>query len=280
MDYRNNDVLEMILASMGCVGNEIQRIQTAHRLRLIEKWNIAPGSKVLEIGCGQGDTTSALAWCVGENGFVHGVDIASPDYGAPETLGQARQRLYDGALSGRLKIDFETDITSANFQPVCAYDIAVLSHCLWYFSSEGELKKLFAAARRLAKRLCVAEWQPTAQIPGQLPHLYAAQIQAIYGCFETDIHSNIRTIFYPAQIQNMMAQTGWRVTATDTVYSPKMQDSIWEVSAVKYDYPDKIKNSENIPPKLKEMMLMWIEELKGAKREAMKPLSVVCYCAE
>ncbi|MBQ8508498.1 MAG: hypothetical protein IJ493_01165 [Clostridia bacterium] len=55
-----------------------------------------PRPRILEIGYGQGDTTAALAAIVGEGGFVHAVDIASPDYGSPETLGQARERLLCG----------------------------------------------------------------------------------------------------------------------------------------------------------------------------------------
>ncbi len=273
-------MLEKIVLSMGCGGDEIQRIQTAHRLRLIETWHIAPGSRVLEIGCGQGDTTAALAWCVGENGFVHGVDIASPEYGAPETLGQARQRLYQSGLGGRLRMDFETDITSDGFQPVGAYDVAVLSHCLWYFSSADELTKVFAAARKYAKRLCVAEWVPVAQIPEQLPHLYAAHIQAICACFAVDTESNIRTMFYPAEIENAMEQAGWAITDTATVSSPDMQDGAWEVAAVTGDYSANIRKNRAIPQKLRQMMLMQIEELRKVSKESIKPLSVVCICSK
>jgi ubiquinone/menaquinone biosynthesis C-methylase UbiE len=45
-----------------------------HRLAIVSFWAIAPGSRVLELGCGQGDTTIALA---------HAVDPGSPDYGTP-----------------------------------------------------------------------------------------------------------------------------------------------------------------------------------------------------
>lgn len=66
----------------------IQYIQTEHRLKLGLFWGIKEGSRVLEIGCGQGDTTAVLAHLVGENGYVHGVDIAPEDYGAPLTVGK------------------------------------------------------------------------------------------------------------------------------------------------------------------------------------------------
>jgi len=40
-----------------------------------------PGSKVLELGCGQGDCTTVLATTVGGEGSVVAVDPAELDYG-------------------------------------------------------------------------------------------------------------------------------------------------------------------------------------------------------
>jgi ubiquinone/menaquinone biosynthesis C-methylase UbiE len=48
---------------------------------LLQHWNIAPGSNVLELGCGQGDCTTVLAHAVGEHGSVVAVDPAELDYG-------------------------------------------------------------------------------------------------------------------------------------------------------------------------------------------------------
>lgn len=59
----------------------IQHSQTLHRLALLRQWNISLGSKVLELGCGQGDCTTVLASAVGEHGSVVGVDPAGLDYG-------------------------------------------------------------------------------------------------------------------------------------------------------------------------------------------------------
>jgi predicted methyltransferase len=55
--------------------------QMDHRLDLISFWGISPGSRVLEIGCGQGDCTVVLADAVGESGHVDAVDPGAPDYG-------------------------------------------------------------------------------------------------------------------------------------------------------------------------------------------------------
>jgi predicted methyltransferase len=60
----------------------IQHSQTLHRLLLLQHWNIPTNSKVLELGCGQGDCTTVLAYAVGEQGRVVAVDPAELDYGA------------------------------------------------------------------------------------------------------------------------------------------------------------------------------------------------------
>ena len=52
-----------------------------HRINLIKFWGITPGSRVLEIGCGQGDCTTVLADAVGPDGHVDAVDPGAPDYG-------------------------------------------------------------------------------------------------------------------------------------------------------------------------------------------------------
>jgi ubiquinone/menaquinone biosynthesis C-methylase UbiE len=56
--------------------------QTAHRRTLVSFWDIKPGSRVLELGCGQGDCTVVLAEAVGEKGHVDAVDPGVADYGA------------------------------------------------------------------------------------------------------------------------------------------------------------------------------------------------------
>lgn len=58
-----------------------QHSLTFHRLMLLQHWNIAASSNVLELGCGQGDCTTVLAHAVGERGSVVAVDPAALDYG-------------------------------------------------------------------------------------------------------------------------------------------------------------------------------------------------------
>ena len=56
--------------------------QIEGRLDLCRKWGIPQGSKVLEIGCGQGDCTLVIAYVVGDQGHVTAIDPAPLDYGS------------------------------------------------------------------------------------------------------------------------------------------------------------------------------------------------------
>ena len=57
------------------------RSQIEHRVNIVSGWSIPPGSRVLEVGPGQGDCTVVLAAAVGEQGHVDAVDPAPLDYG-------------------------------------------------------------------------------------------------------------------------------------------------------------------------------------------------------
>ena len=65
-----------------------------HRVELVSFWDVKPGSRVLELGCGQGDCTVVIADAVGENGHVDAVDPGAPDYGEPRPLLTSSIALY------------------------------------------------------------------------------------------------------------------------------------------------------------------------------------------
>jgi len=125
------------------VTQQIYRAQSEHRLKLIDFWGIKEGDRVLEIGCGQGDTTVALAAAVGEKGFVHGLDVADENYGMPETIGKARKRILNSQLGNRIRMTFDCNIINDDivFEDD-EFDVAVLSHCLWYFPDYEVLEKI------------------------------------------------------------------------------------------------------------------------------------------
>lgn len=226
--------------------------QMIHRLELIKIWGIQPGEKVLEIGCGQGDCTLALAATVGENGHVVGIDPASLDYGElcivyppnvvihdgvgagrPFTLGQAQAHLKATPLGSRITfiqadpLDYIRD-TSTEFTT------AVLAHCIWYFSSPSVLSDILKALSTRVQRVCLAEYNLTASDPRSVPHLLSALTQASLECRKPVSKSNIRTVLSPGAIQASAISVGLTLQKTPEVFTPHegMLDGFWEVSAI------------------------------------------------
>ena len=89
---------------------QIQLVQTEFRQQVCDAWDLKKGSRVLEIGCGQGDMTAVLADRVGPDGHVTAVDLADPSYGAPLTLQQATDRLKQTVLGERINFRFQFDL--------------------------------------------------------------------------------------------------------------------------------------------------------------------------
>lgn len=106
-----NEKVEEIISQM-LVGEhpEIQRIQTAHRLRIVEEWGIYPVEKILEIGCGQGDTTAVLADAVGLTGQIVAIDIAHEIYGGPNTIGESMKKLQQSSFGSVIQFFLEKNI--------------------------------------------------------------------------------------------------------------------------------------------------------------------------
>ena len=205
----------------------IQQVQLQHRLSLVEAFAIQTGMHVLEIGCGQGDTTVAIADAVGENGFVTAIDIASPDYGAPLTLGQSADRIMNSALGKRISFQFETDFDK--FESTAPFDMAVLSHCSWYFKRPEDVLHYFKKLRGMTKRLCFAEWDLDFTSMAQRAHFCAASILALYSNFINN-DGNIQNLFDKTQIKQLLKQADFQIEKQLVVDATYLQDGQWEKS--------------------------------------------------
>ena len=189
-------MIDQILACMAMAQSEaeIQRIQTRHRIRLAETWGIEEGDRILEIGCGQGDTTAVLAYMAGESGFVHGIDLADPDYGSPVSVGESAKFLMKSSLGSRIQMDFNFDFLQEEVPLESrGYDLVVLSHASWYLQSHDQLLEILKKARLIADRICFAEADLRINRFDQVPHMLAVLIQAQVEVFKANSRSNIRT---------------------------------------------------------------------------------------
>ncbi len=264
---------------LACLTGDITRSRIEHRLRLADFWKIYYGSRVLEIGCGQGETTAVLAYATGDDGFVYAVDLANENYGSPENLGTARERLMSSHIGDRVNIDLGVNILSPSFDfEQNSFGYVVLSHCLWYLSSQEELRDILFKVRKWASRICIAEWDPRPTTFGQYQHFMAADIQAICESYHISDHFNIKTMFYPHEIENALCATGWDVTSTGSIDAYDVQDALWEIDIVKDLFPQKISVNKDMPPKLRRLLLSQIYSIGDA--QAAEPLPVFAATAE
>ncbi|CAD0098165.1 unnamed protein product [Aureobasidium mustum] len=216
----------------------IQHAQTLHRLELLQHWNILPGARLLELGCGQGDCTTVLASAVGEQGHVVAVDPADLDYGAPYTLAQAQGLISQGLLGGRVTwvqespLDYLSSLASDSPPDSKAFDAAVLAHCLWYFPSPSLILDTLRALKQHSKRLLLAEWSLVATDPSAQPHVLAALAQAALECRKPTSTSNVRTVLSLKRLTELALAAGWQLeTETRVQPTEDLLDGRWEVSA-------------------------------------------------
>ncbi|CAL1711211.1 unnamed protein product [Somion occarium] len=210
----------------------IVRLQIEHRIELVKLWRIRPGDTILEVGCGQGDCTVALAAAVGEEGHVTALDPAPKDYGSPFTVVESQAHIHAGPLGPRVHF-VNADIVQFLQSTPTNFTIAVLAHCIWYFASPETLESIFTQLARRVQRICLAEWSLTASDIRGMPHVFASLTQASLECRKKHTTSNIRTVLSPAAIHDIAQKAGLEPKQQKT-FAPVegLMDAWWEVSTV------------------------------------------------
>jgi SAM-dependent methyltransferase len=250
-------MIDQILQCMAMAQSEpeIQRIQTRHRIRLAETWGIEEGDRILEIGCGQGDTTAVLAYMAGESGFVHGIDLADPDYGSPVSVGESAKFLMKSSLGSRIQMDFNFDFLQEEAQLEAeGYDLVVLSHASWYLKSHEQLLSILQKARRIADRICFAEADLRIDRFEQVSHLLAVLIQAQVEVFKKNSNANIRTLVGQEDAIRLMERAGWRIVEEDRVEEPELQDGEWEMAYTLHEVMQEVEAMGDLSDKWKALL--------------------------
>jgi SAM-dependent methyltransferase len=132
--------------------------------RAMERGGIAPGERVLDVGCGCGDTTMELPRRVGAAGRVLGVDISAP------MLARAAERIAAAGLPHArvLEADAQTHVFEAG-----AFDVLFSRFGVMFFSDPTAAFANLRAALRPGGRLAFACWQSLQQNPWLLVPLSA-----------------------------------------------------------------------------------------------------------
>jgi SAM-dependent methyltransferase len=123
-------------------------------IRAIDPLDLGPGERVLDIGCGCGDTTLEVAARVGAGGHVLGVDLSAP------MLSRARERATERGLT---HVHFEqADAQVHPFAPG-SFDAAVSRFGVMFFDDPTAAFANIRAALRPGGRLGFVCWQELAR---------------------------------------------------------------------------------------------------------------------
>jgi ubiquinone/menaquinone biosynthesis C-methylase UbiE len=259
-------------------------LQLRHRTALVDMWTPGKGDYVIEIGCGQGETTAILAAAVDASGRVLAVDKEPSEYGNPITLGQTQAYITSSTIGDHIEFLLSTDLLDPHVDfPENAFDLAVFSHSSWYMSSPQELHRLFARVRPWARRLGYAEWDARPRHLQQLPHLLAALLQAhAHSVAPKTSAANVRSLLLPDQVRFLAEKAGWsiieeRIIDTST---PLGYGKSWEIHKA-LDIAEKLISSDEVSEDVRSLLAAEKQLLRQLSRETRNlSLSTYAFLAE
>jgi SAM-dependent methyltransferase len=111
----------------------------------------APGERVLDVGCGGGNTSLAAARAVGTEGAVVGADISTP------LTALAQRRAAEAAVAN---VAFYTVDMQVDHVPGGPFDVAISQFGVMFFEEPQTAFANIRAHLRAGGRLAFACWQP------------------------------------------------------------------------------------------------------------------------
>lgn len=133
---------------VGLAGFVEKRVERVNDL-LLARSAVAPGEKVLEVGCGTGAATVPLAKAVGETGEVVGIDISEP------MLAGARDRIWHSGLRNITLLRADAQVHA--FEPN-RFDLIASRFGVMFFADPTAAFRNLRGAARPGGRLCFACW--------------------------------------------------------------------------------------------------------------------------
>ncbi len=124
--------------------DEFERALAPVGTEMLRRAGAKPGQRVLDVGCGLGGTTLAVARAVGAEGRVMGLDISAP------MLVRARQRAVDAGLAN---IDWRDGDAQDAVLPVRYFDLIVSRFGVMFFDDPAAAFENLCSAAKSGGRL-------------------------------------------------------------------------------------------------------------------------------
>jgi SAM-dependent methyltransferase len=158
-----------------------------------------PGMAILDVGCGTGATTLALARIAGPLGRVTGVDVSRP------MLAMARER----AKAAGLKIEFvERDASIQGFEPV--YDLVFSRFGVMFFDDPPAAFANLRMALKPGGRLAFVCWRTPPENPWASAPLVAAKPLLPEQPPPDPLAPGPFAFADPARVKNILGKAGFR----------------------------------------------------------------------
>ena len=141
-----------------------QQIRPLGRLAM-ERAELQPGQRVLDVGCGCGDTTIELAKRVAPDGQAHGLDISAP------MLTRAAQQ---ARAAGVTNASFELADAQTTELPAGRFDVLFSRFGVMFFADPAVAFTNLRSALRAGGRLAFVCWQTMMENPWMTVPMAAA----------------------------------------------------------------------------------------------------------
>jgi ubiquinone/menaquinone biosynthesis C-methylase UbiE len=241
------------------------------KLHICKFFGIRKSWRVLDVGCGSGGTSIAIASLVGNEGYVLAVD--SWDEYLERCVKFVRkigyQDIIETKLANVMDLDFETD----------SFDMIVLLYSPQFLGYRNELNEVLSKIKKWTRRIGIADHIP-------VPSTFEESVYLLYSWLSNDLaRTSLRKktdrLFHPEEVREAIKSNDWKLLREKTFkVSIKNAFPLWAMKDNIKRLTNQIQNLKD--PAEKEIYSSRLETIKTfmQKRKMAKPTSMYAVVAQ